>query len=75
MFRVSLKAGIVNLNKVTEKDYAEAKRGQWMAFAIAIIALISGAYIAHQGSPWPGFFTSTGGLASVVLMFIQGKRR
>lgn len=56
-------------------DLKEAGRGQWMAFAIAMTAILGGVTLGVLGHPWPGALFGTGGLAAIVYLFIQGKKR
>jgi len=56
-------------------DLGEAARGQWMAFVIAMTAIVGGLVLGLNGYPWPGTLFGTGGLAAIVYLFIQGKNR
>ena len=73
--RAALEANIAISKKKIENDYDEAKRGQLMAFGIALLSLIVGLVVTLCGYQWSGTLFGTGGLATVVYFFIQGKKR
>lgn len=49
------------------------KRGQWMAFIILLIAIISGSFLVWQGKSISGLITSIGGLATALTALVYGK--
>lgn len=71
----AMKAQIRLTEDAQNKDYEEARRGQWMAFGLALSTIIGASVIAAFGGAWPGAVFGTGGLAAIVYLFIQGKKR
>ncbi|TMN18492.1 hypothetical protein [Pseudoxanthomonas sp. X-1] len=58
-----------------DADYAEARRGQWMAWSLAVFAMAGGVALGLNGAAWPGALFGSGGLAAIIYLFIQGKKR
>ncbi|MCP3941879.1 MAG: DUF2335 domain-containing protein [Desulfobacteraceae bacterium] len=56
-----------------KNEAGDTKRGQYCGLAIGIIAIVSGAYTATNGAPWPGGFIGTGGVVALVSAFIVGR--
>ena len=73
--RAALEGNMLISKKKLDNDYAEARRGQLMAFGIALSSLIVGLVVTLRGYQWSGTLFGTGGLATVVYFFIQGKKR
>ena len=55
-------------------DFAQKLFGQTFGFLIGIAALVYGAHVATSGSPWPGALLGGGGVASLVAVFVYGKK-
>lgn len=55
-------------------DRSERKRGQWLGFGIGSIAIITGDIVAGIGQPWSGTFLGCSGVASLVSVFVIGRR-
>lgn len=56
-------------------ERSERRNGQYLGFAIGIIALISGSYVATKGGqPIAGAFIGAGGVAGLVSVFIYGRK-
>lgn len=47
------------------------RRGQWHAFALAVIIIITGGYVATNGAPWPGGLISATGIAGIMTAFLK----
>lgn len=73
------KSALANSKQITERaqelDYEEARRGQWMAYTLALATIGGAIALAALGQGWPGALFGTGGLAAIVYLFIQGKKR
>ncbi len=66
----------IELNRSAQRgDFAEAKRGQWMAYSLAMATVLVGGFVVYSGAEWPGTLLGLGGLATIVYLFIQGKKR
>lgn len=57
------------------RQFAEARLGQVLAFAISIAFLATGAYVAINGQPWVGGILGTMGLSTIVASFITGRTK
>ncbi|KLC64093.1 MULTISPECIES: hypothetical protein [Xanthomonas] len=69
-------ASSVRINeRAQELDYEEARRGQWMAYTLALATIAGAVALGMIGEGWPGALFGTGGLAAIVYLFIQGKKR
>jgi hypothetical protein len=51
----------------------ERARGQWLAGAVAICGLIAASIMVCTGHPWSGATVGSGGLATLVGLFVGGK--
>lgn len=58
-----------------ELDYHEAARGQWFAFILAFSAIGAGTFLGYTDHQVAGSIIGGAGLVSLVVAFIQGKRR
>ena len=65
-----------DLNVVAQMAFdRETSRGQWLAFFLAIITVVTGGVTAINGAQWTGSFIGTGGLIGLVTAFIVGRRK
>ncbi len=71
MERIALNADI----KIENRDYDEARWGQILGFLFGLFTVYFGAITAMSGAEWAGGFIGTGGLASIVIAFISGRKR
>ena len=60
------------LDKVADAEIETSKRGQWMAYSLAIISMVAGVYFFVVDKPWGG--TAFLGLPAVLLItsFLTG---
>jgi hypothetical protein len=65
-----LEAEIANLRA----RHRETHIGQFLGFTIAVITIICGTYAATHGAEIAGGFIGTGGVASLVTVFIYGRK-
>lgn len=75
MSKRAMDAQIEHNADMRDKDFTEAGRGQWMAFMLALATIGGAIALGLNGAGWPGAFFGTGGLAAIVYLFIQGKKR
>ncbi|WP_181919583.1 DUF2335 domain-containing protein [Alkalilimnicola ehrlichii] len=62
-------------NKALRAETREATMGQVFAFLLGTIVVLSGTYAAVNGHPVFGGLLGGGGLASLLSVFIIGRRR
>jgi len=55
-------------------QFAERKLGQFLGFAIGLVAIIAGSITAIQGAEWAGLGIGGGGVIGLVSVFVLGKR-
>lgn len=72
-------ASLSSFQKLTsrnlELDYKEGGRGQIFAFVLALVAILVGGILVYVGHDIGGSILSVGGLTTLVVAFIQGKKR
>jgi uncharacterized membrane protein len=56
-------------------DFTQKLVGQFFGFMIGMGALGYGAHVATSGNPWSGALLGTGGVASLVAVFVYGKKK
>lgn len=57
-----------------KKNRDERRLGQWLGFAICLVAIISGATISAMGQPYAGVLIGAVGLTPLVSTFITGRK-
>lgn len=60
---------------VLTSDSRTERIGQVFAFLTVVVFAAAGVWVASLGHPWPGAVLGGGGLASIVTVFIRGKKR
>lgn len=66
-----LQAGI----NLAGKQFTEARIGQFLAFGIGVIAIVSGIYGATHGAPFAGGTIGSAGVIGLVSVFILGRHQ
>lgn len=61
--------------ETTKARWREQHRGQWMGWSIAMLGLGCTAYAIRLNQPWVSSVIGAGTLASLVGVFIHGRRR
>ena len=54
--------------------FKERRIGQIFGLVIGIVAIVGGVVAALNGAEWPGGLIGTGGVATLVAVFVYGKR-
>ena len=57
------------------RQFQEARLGQILAAAVALLALASGTFVAVHGQPWPGALLGVAGLTGIFSAFLAGRDR
>ena len=60
---------------MTKHALLKGGRGQWLAFIIVLCTLLVAAFAVKEAHPVVGTIFGTGGVASVVAIFIYGSKR
>lgn len=58
-----------------KRDFTEARIGQIFAFILGLTVVLGGIYLAATGAQGTGATITLTGLGTILLAFIQGKRR
>lgn len=61
-------------NKMVEGTVSESKRGQWMAFIVAIIFVVAAVALGLYGHDWLAGVIGGGTLVALVTVFVTGRR-
>lgn len=60
-------------NKMVAGTVSESKRGQWMAFIVAVLFLIAAVVLGLLGHDWLGGIIGGGTLVALVTVFVTGR--
>ena len=60
-------------NRVIDSNIKNERRGSWFAFIITMTAIVGGIALTFSGMDGAGVIVASGGLASLVAVFITGK--
>jgi O-antigen/teichoic acid export membrane protein len=69
-----LQQGLDMLEADREAQRQQFRRGQYLAFALAIALIAAGTVCILNGHDWAGAAIVTGTIASVILAFAYGRR-
>lgn len=61
-------------DKMIKGTVEESKRGQWMAFVVALLFLIAAVILGLYGHDWLGGVIGGGTLIALVTVFISGRK-
>ena len=62
-------------SRVVTGNLAAERRGQVFAFTLALVALVGGVWLIHQGKDAEGLTAIIGALAGLVGVFVYGRRK
>lgn len=56
---------------IIDRSFSQTKRGQWLAFSIAIIGIAIGGFLAYTGKEIAGSILGGGGLVTIITAFLR----
>ena len=62
-------------NRVIDSGIEATKRGQRLAFSVAVAGMLLAAYLAYLGQPWQAIAALGSDLVSMVVVFLVGRTR